>query len=86
MRNDRATRSRIKWKWGWQEELPAQAVVEHYSSGLQSHPNLQQPPLQVTFEDPQILDAIQLKLQLRQKPPSSHLHTLTDDNLLTHEK
>jgi len=63
------------------------AVVEHYSSGLQPHPNLQQPLLLVISEDPQILEAIQLNFTSAEKAAIvAFLHTLTDDTLLTHEK
>lgn len=62
-------------------------VVEHYSSGLQPHPNLQQPLLLVISEDPLELEAIQLDFTPEEKSALvAFLKTLTDDTLLTHEK
>ena len=62
-------------------------VVEHYSSGLEPHPNLQQPLLLVVSEDPQILEAIQLNFTPEEKAALvAFLKTLTDDTLLTHER
>lgn len=62
-------------------------VVEHYSSGIQPHPNLQQPLLRVISEDPQVLEAIQLNFSTVEKAAIvAFLKTLTDDTLLTHEK
>ena len=62
-------------------------VVEHYSSGILPHPNLQQPLLLVISEDPEILEAIHLDFTNDEKAAIvAFLKTLTDDTLLTHEK